>query len=800
MKKSASILIRSRKGPGVVRKSARQSERAQLEGAFLLQQQLLSTRDYAEAIIEAVPPLLVLDEKLCVQTANKAFCKSFKISQRQTINRRVYELGNGQWNIPRLRTLLEEILPRKNFFEDFEVTHTFESIGRRTMLLSGRQVDHLQRILLFIEDITEQRAAHASMRNSEIRYRRLFEAARDGILILDPTTRKITDANPFMSELLDYPRAELLGKELWEIGLLKDEKASRAAFRELRKKHFIRYEDLPLQTKAGERHEVEFVSNLYQEDGKEVIQCNIRDITQRKLSEGALRASEESFRALFDLGPVAVYSCDAVGTIQKFNRRSVELWGREPKSGDVSNRFCGSLRLRHAGGTVMPHDQCPMAEVLSGKKSSALDVEVVIERPDGSRITVIVNIVPLRDVQGKITGAINSFYDITERKHAEDFLRESEERFHAIFTRATIGIAQTDLDGRFTLVNKCYCKIAGRKEKELLGLTISDITHKDDLATNLTLLKQLKEDGRSFVVEKRYVRPNGHIVWVRNSVSYVKHPPPDGPYFLALAEDITERRLAQQALLAAKNDIGLHALKLEEVITERTGKLRETIGELEGFSYSVSHDMRAPLRAMQSFAQFLVDDYSSKLDEQGINYLQQIMRSAVRLDRLIQDVLSYTRILHTHLPIEPVDLDRLVRDLIESFPNGQAIKPKILIEGSLPKVMGSEALLAQCVSNLLSNGIKFVSRGTAPHMKISAEAIDDTSVRIWFKDNGIGIAPVDRTRIFRLFERIHPSAEYEGTGIGLTIVRKAVERMGAKIGFESVLGKGTNFWIQLTKA
>jgi signal transduction histidine kinase len=152
------------------------------------------------------------------------------------------------------------------------------------------------------------------------------------------------------------------------------------------------------------------------------------------------------------------------------------------------------------------------------------------------------------------------------------------------------------------------------------------------------------------------------------------------------------------------------------------------------------------------------------------------------------------------LPIEPVDLDRLVRDLIESFPNGQAIKPKILIEGSLPKVMGSEALLAQCVSNLLSNGIKFVSRGTAPHMKISAEAIDDTSVRIWFKDNGIGIAPVDRTRIFRLFERIHPSAEYEGTGIGLTIVRKAVERMGAKIGFESVLGKGTNFWIQLTKA
>jgi two-component system CheB/CheR fusion protein len=143
---------------------ARHGERRKFEEAFDLQNQLLAARDYAEAVIEAVPPLLVLDENLCVQTANESFCKSFKISADEALNRQVYDLGNGQWNIPRLRTLLEEVLPRKNFFKDFEVTHDFDDIGRRTMLLSGRQVDHLQRILLFIEDISDRRASQAGIR------------------------------------------------------------------------------------------------------------------------------------------------------------------------------------------------------------------------------------------------------------------------------------------------------------------------------------------------------------------------------------------------------------------------------------------------------------------------------------------------------------------------------------------------------------------------------------------------------------------------------------------------------------
>jgi signal transduction histidine kinase len=266
-----------------------------------------------------------------------------------------------------------------------------------------------------------------------------------------------------------------------------------------------------------------------------------------------------------------------------------------------------------------------------------------------------------------------------------------------------------------------------------------------------------------------------------------------------LQTEIAERKLAQAALQNARDCLAQQAAGLERLVVERTEKLRETIGELESFSYSVAHDMRAPLRGMQGFAHILMEDHAGQLDPEALNYLRIIANSATRMDKLIQDVLDYTRVLRADSPSTPVDLDRLVREIVVTYPGFQSPKAEIHVEGVLPRVLGHEGLLMQCVSNLLSNAVKFIGKGVTPRVRIWAEDRTPSTLVVWIEDNGIGIAPKDRDRVFRMFERANPATEFEGTGIGLTIVRKAAERMGGKVGVESELGQGSRFWLELRK-
>lgn len=249
---------------------------------------------YAGGIVETVRyPLVVLSADLRVKTANRAFYRTFQADAEQTEGRCLWALGGGRWDVPALREQLEQVLPRGSHFDRFEMDYELRGVGRRALLLNARRLeepgDGLGLILLAIEDITEQRRAAQALTVSETRYRRLFETAQDGILILDADTGRIFDANPFLVAMLGYDRDELVGRELWEVGPFKDIEASRVAFRRLQQEGYIRYEDLPLQTRDGRAIAVEFVSNVYLVDHSRVIQCNIRDVTDRKRAEEALR-------------------------------------------------------------------------------------------------------------------------------------------------------------------------------------------------------------------------------------------------------------------------------------------------------------------------------------------------------------------------------------------------------------------------------------------------------------------------------------------------------------------------------
>lgn len=262
---------------------------------------------------------------------------------------------------------------------------------------------------------------------------------------------------------------------------------------------------------------------------------------------------------------------------------------------------------------------------------------------------------------------------------------------------------------------------------------------------------------------------------------------------MRLQEEIKER--IRNAAEISKLNIELKAKNRE--LEERSLLLQETVSELESYSYSISHDMRAPLRAMRGYAEVLLEDALPNLSPEHQAYLRKIEIGAGRMDQLIRDVLSYSRVSRGKLELTEVNLDELTRQIFEQYPDMK--EADLRIEGVLPKVMGNEAMLTQCISNLLDNAVKFVVPGTRPRIRISSERKGER-VRVWFKDNGIGIAPKDIERIFGIFVKVHSSEVYLGTGIGLSIVQKSMERMGGKAGVESELGKGSRFWLEFQSA
>ena len=491
-----------------------------------------------------------------------------------------------------------------------------------------------------------------------------------------------------------------------------------------------------------------------------------RDISTHERAKAALEESESRFRHLADHAPVMVWVTEPDGSCTFLSRSWYEFTGQTEETG----LGFGWLDATH------PDDR-PMAEQAfreANAKGTAFRVEYRLRRHDGDYRWAIDAAAPRLGPNGEYLGYVGSVIDITDRKNAEEALKESEERFRAIVSQATAGIGQADLSGRFVFANDRYCTIVRRSREELMSLRMQDITHPDHLPHNLLLFRRALETGEPFVIEKRYILPDGQSVWVSNSVSIVRNANGQPQSVLAVTIDIGERIRAEQ-------------------------ELRKANRELEEFAYVASHDLQEPLRMVNVYTQLLLRRHVGDAP-QAKQYAEIIHRGVNRMEALIHDLLAFSRTIHPNDELQAgtadlsaalTEAESVLKDRIEE--TGAVIDPPLL-----PTVRGDTAQLALVFQNLLSNAIKYQANGTRPEVKITAKC-DDKFCTVAVRDNGIGFESKYTERIFGLFKRLHKD-EYPGTGLGLAICRRIVERHGGRIWAESTPGEGSTFYVSLPRA
>jgi PAS domain S-box-containing protein len=481
--------------------------------------------------------------------------------------------------------------------------------------------------------------------------------------------------------------------------------------------------------------------------------------------------------------------------------------------------------------------------------------ETVRKRKDGTLVDISLTVSPILNDRGENIGASKIARDITAQKAARKALEDETRVLELLNDTGAAISSHLELQSLVQLVTDAGTKLSGARFGAFFYNVINEqgeayvlytlsgapreAFEKFGVPRNTPVFEptfrgqgavrsdDITQDPRYGTMAPHYGMPKGHLP-VRSYLAvpvisrsgevigglFFGHPEPgvftarserlvvgiaaqaaiaidNARLFETAQKEIAERKRTEAALQEAKDE-------LEERVAERTASLSQAVAQMEEFSYSASHDLRAPVRAMQGYAQALLDDYGHLLDDTGRDYLNHVIRSGSRMDRLVREILTYSRLARAELNLLPVSLDELIPDIIKHYPAMQPPQANIALLPGLGRVMAHEPSLTQAISNLLSNAVKFVAAGVTPSVKVSSERRDD-QIRLWIQDNGIGIKPEHQGRLFGLFQRIHPEDKYEGTGVGLAIVRKSIERMGGKVGLESN-GVGSRFWIELPGA
>lgn len=490
--------------------------------------------------------------------------------------------------------------------------------------------------------------------------------------------------------------------------------------------------------------------------------------------------------ALVDFSDDAIISKDLNGMIQSWNKGAEHIFG-----------YTATEAIGQSITLVFPKDRFDeepeiLSRIRQGERIEHF--ETVRRRKDGTFIDVSLTISPIKDDSGRIVGASKIARDITEQKRAEELRR----RFAAIVESSDDAIISKDLNGVIQSWNRGAEQMFGYLASEVIGKPVTILMPEGRTDEEPQILARIRSGIKIDHYETVRRRKDGTLLDISLSVSPIRDNSGKVIGASKIARNITDKKKADAEIQRAQHELAKMNQELENRVEARTAQLNKAVAQMQEFSYTISHDLRGPVRAMQGYANAMLEDYSDRLDEQGREYLKRIVRGSDRMDQLIRDVLIYSRLAQADVKTDFVSLDELVQDIVDQYPDLHAGDVEIIIRKPLLPVEGHHSSMTQAVSNLLSNARKFVAPGVTPRIEIWTEKRGN-NVRLWVKDNGIGVMPMFQSRLFGMFERLHENEEYEGTGIGLAIVRKAVEKMGGTTGMESDGVNGSSFWIELPR-
>lgn len=495
-------------------------------------------------------------------------------------------------------------------------------------------------------------------------------------------------------------------------------------------------------------------------------------------------ASSRHLTAIVESSDDAIVSKDINGIILSWNKGAEKIFGYTAE--EVIGK---SITILIPPGRISEEAEI-LTRIRAGERVD--HYETIRQRKDGSLVNISLTVSPIRDDSGKIVGASKIARDITERKRASDL----RQHFTAIVECSDDAILSKDLDGIIQTWNKGAETIFGYTADEVIGKPVTILMPEGLQNEEPRILERIRKGERIHHYETVRRHKNGTLINISLTVSPIKDSSGKIVGASKIARDITATKRVEDALLHAQHQLTKINAELEERIRARTVSLNEAVAQMKEFSYTVSHDLRGPVRAMHGYAMAIIEDYGDRLDDRGREYLERIVRGSDRMDKLIHDVLIYSRLAQSEVKSQPVSLEPLIREIIHEYPNLQTPQAEIILKSPLLPMMAHEPALRQVLSNLLGNAKKFVAPGTTPRVEVRTEQRAD-KVRLWISDNGVGIKPQFHSRLFRMFERVNQDNHYQGTGVGLAIVKKAMDKMGGSVGLESDGMHGSSFWIEL---